>query len=530
MKSKSLAKVCCLIAALLGVITIGLGALFKTAKLEVLGMVFTMRQLEVLGLIITIAAVITLVARCEKHELFKVVGITIVLATVATWVIPAGYFSGADMIESGITRIGVVDFFLTGFYSINYFLLTILFLLVLGGFYAILSKTAGYETLVNKLTKALKGKELVFVLGTSFVIALLASTLTQVWAVAVFVPFVITIILKLGLGKMLALVTTFGSMMVGLVGTTFANNGMQYINTTMSMTYTDVVWTRVGIFALAFVLFSFFTMVETKKQLKAKTKKSDEEDVFEIAPVKKSSKKAWPLVVVFVVIFAFLILGYLNWTEAFGVTVFDEFHTWLLGLKIGDHAVFSYILGNSAKAFGKWDLSFMTTILLIASFVIALIYRVKFNEYLESFAEGLKKMLKPIFIFIMVYIVFIVCYWSPIVPVMTNWIMSLANTFNPFLTAFVSAIAGFFHPDFGFTGYTLASYFITAYQDQAQIAAVIMPAMYGFMQFFAPTSAILMAGLAYTGVSYKSWMKYIWKFLLGLLVCFIAVFALITYM
>lgn len=516
MKSKFSAKVCELIVALLGVIATGAGAIFKV------------RLLEVLGLLVTLAAVIALVARCEKHELFKVVGITIVLAVVATWVIPAGYFSGADMIESGITRIGVVDFFLTGFYSINYFLLTILFLLVLGGFYAILSKTAGYETIVNKLTKALKGKELVFVLGTSFVIALLASTLTQVWAVAVVVPFVITIILKLGLGKMLALVTTFGSMMVGLVGTTFANNGMQYINTTMSLTYTDVVWTRVGIFALAFVLFSFFTMVETKKQLKAK--KSNDEDVFEIAPVKKSSKKAWPLVIVFVVVFAFLILGYLNWTEAFGVTVFDEFHTWLLGLKIGDHAVFSYILGNSAKAFGKWDLSFITTILLIASFIIALIYRVKFNDYLESFAEGLKKMLKPIFIFIMVYIVFIVCYWSPIVPVMTNWIMSLVNTFNPFLTAFVSAIAGFFHPDFGFTGYTLASYFITAYQDQAQIAAVIMPAMYGFMQFFAPTSAILMAGLAYTGVSYKSWMKYIWKFLLGLLVCFIAVFALITYM
>lgn len=510
---------------------VGLSALAVGIIATIIGLFTKVRMVELIGLLITITAAITLVARTEKHDLFKIVGITIILAVILTWIVPAGYFTGATYTEQGMARAGLSDLFLSEFFSVSYFLYTYLFLLVLGGFYAVLSKTGGYQAFVDKLTKFMKGKEIVCVLVISFLMAVFASLSTSVWTCMVFVPLIFTVILKLGLGKIVAFVTTFGSMLVGLVGTTFADNGVSYINKLMSMTYSDVFWTRLGIFALAFILFSFFTVLEVKKNLKKKKSTEDAEDMFLVEPVKKSSKKVWPLVVVLAFVLVFTVLGYIDWKGAFNINVFENFHNnHLLTFKIGNHAIISYILGSSAEAFGAWDLSVITGILIVASFIISKIYHVKFNEYIEAFGEGLKKMARPILFITLAYIVFIISYSSAAVTTIANWLFSLSNTFNPFIASIVTAISSLFHPDFGYTAFTFGNYYISAFPDSANIVATIIPAVHGFMQFIVPSSVVLIGGLAYANISYKSWFKYIWKFLVGLLVCLIAVFALITYM
>lgn len=509
---------------------VGLSALAVGVIATIIGLFTKVRMVELIGLLITIAAAITLVARTEKHDLLKIVGITIVLAIIFTWIVPAGYFTGATYVEQGMARSGLTDIFLSEFFSVSYFLYTYLFLFALGGFYAVLSKTGGYQAVVDKLTKFMKGKEIVCVLVISFLMAVFSSLSISVWACMVFVPLIFTIILKLGLGKICAFVTTFGSMMIGLVGTTFADNGVNYINQILSMTYKDVFWTRLGIFALAFILFSFFTVLEVKRNLKKKKSSETVEDMFELEPVKKSSKKVWPLVVVLALVLVFTVLGYIDWAGSFDIKVFENFHNWLLGIKIGNHAVFSYILGTSAEAFGAWDLSVITGILVIASFVLSKIYHVKFDEYIESFGEGLKKMARPILFITLAYVIFIISYSSAFVTTVGNWLFSLSNTFNPFIASIITAISSFFHADFGYTAFTFSNYYISAYPDSANIVAVIIPAIHGFMQFVVPSSVVLVAGLAYSKISYKSWFQYIWKFLVGLLVCLIAVFALITYM
>ena len=89
---------------------------------------------------------------------------------------------------------------------------------------------------------------------------------------------------------------------------------------------------------------------------------------------------------------------------------------------------------------------------------------------------------------------------------------------------FVSSI---FVADFGYVGYSIGSFLTSAYADNMKQVLVIYPAMHGFVQMIAPTSVILLAGLSYTGISYKEWLKHIWKFIIALLLVLVVVFALI---
>ena len=51
-----------------------------------------------------------------------------------------------------------------------------------------------------------------------------------------------------------------------------------------------------------------------------------------------------------------------------------------------------------------------------------------------------------------------------------------------------------------------------------QIIGLISRTMYGLVMFIAPTSLLLVGGLTYLNISYKEWLKYIWKYLIQVLV------------
>ena len=50
----------------------------------------------------------------EKHDLVKIAGIMVLISVLLTWVIPQGYFSGAELTSNDITRVGIFDFFTHG--------------------------------------------------------------------------------------------------------------------------------------------------------------------------------------------------------------------------------------------------------------------------------------------------------------------------------------------------------------------------------------------------------------------------------
>ncbi len=53
--------------------------------------------------------------------------------------------------------------------------------------------------------------------------------------------------------------------------------------------------------------------------------------------------------------------------------------------------------------------------------------------------------------------------------------------------------------------------------------------MYGIVQIFVPISAMLVLGLSMMKVSYKDWFKYIWLYVVGMIIILLVLFTVVTY-
>ena len=57
---------------------------------------------------------------------------------------------------------------------------------------------------------------------------------------------------------------------------------------------------------------------------------------------------------------------------------------------------------------------------------------------------------------------------------------------------------------------------------------MMIQVLHGIVMMIIPTSILLVAGLSYMKISYKEWFKYIWKYLLEVLVIGIIIFIIVA--
>ncbi len=469
----------------------------------------------------------------KEHDLFKIVLLAVAVTFLLTWIIPAGGFNGGEYTAAGINRTGLVDAILSSVYSANFFLQQLLFILFLGLFYGIISKTSGYKMMVSNMAKKFVGKEKIFVLLASLFVTLLTTFTSQTFVVLIFVPLIISICKALKLDKISGFLCTFGSMFVGILGATFGTEGLNYFISYLSnygeVTIKTELGIRFGILALSFIVYSFFSFKHVTKVLAKKVNEDKISDSFDVEDKKLKKAKVWPMATFFIITLIFVILGYVDWSGNFNIEIFNKFHEWLVGLQVGDYNVISYILGKNATAFGSWELYSivvpMSIILIIAKFI----YNIKFDEIIENAGNGIKSLFRPVVLLIFAYMVFVLVYWSPFTVTITHWILGISEKFNPFLTSTAAAIASLFHTDFGYTGYVIGDVLATTYADSFNVAFLIYTTINGLVQIVAPTSITLLIGLAYLDIPYKKWLKYIWRFVLIMLVILLIIFSLLAY-
>ena len=128
------------------------------------------------------------------------------------------------------------------------------------------------------------------------------------------------------------------------------------------------------------------------------------------------------------------------------------------------------------------------------------------------------------------YMVFVFLYWVPMIPTIVNELGKMSSGFNPFVTIIQAVIGSFFNTDFAYLGYSLSYYLGNFSGNEGNLLVVIYSTIYGLVQFVTPISVFLLFGLSYMNIPYKKWMKYIWKFLLAMLVCLLVIFALLAYL
>lgn len=482
----------------------------------------------------------------KKNGLFKAMIITILAVFLLTWFIPYGYYSG-EFTAYEISRLGFFDFcqYLLLPYFQSMFIQVLIFILSVGALYGVLSKTGKYRSIIENLAKKLKKKGTLFLVLTAFVFAALSSFGGYGLLLFLFIPAVIAIILELGYDKFTAFLTTFGAMLIGVIGATFGNSYLETIWTTLGATWKSQIWFKVGMFVFAFALLVLFTLkhINGKKDKKRKqaNKKNDKkeavvkeektEDIF-LGETKQVKRSPVFMYVVFGILFVLLILGCTSWNSVFGIKVFDNFHTSVTEVKIGEFAIFKSILG-SITALGTWSYFEMSIMALIAAFVLGKIYKLTFSEILEGLAEGAKKILSTALLTTFAYAVLIIVANTGVYTTLMSYLIDGAKKFGfvgGLLSSIITVIGSFLHVELSYVGNFFLPYLAGVYSSTSAIATlnVLSQGLYGVTMFIAPTSLFLILGLNYLDIPYKKWIKFIWKLAVALLVIVIIAIVLVA--
>ncbi|MBE6154497.1 MAG: hypothetical protein E7163_02850 [Firmicutes bacterium] len=459
----------------------------------------------------------------KRYGLFKGILLFITIAIILTWLIPNGEFSSAGFASEGIlTRVGLNDLAWLGYYGIYFSIDKIIFLLAIGGLYGVLVKTNAYDRITSAIANKIKHKKIAVVI-ISVLVAVLTSLLTQSFVVLTFIPFIISILKKMKLDKMTILATTFGSMLVGVMGATYGTEGIGYLSNYITADKFNILY-RLGILVVGLILFNFFTILHMNK---VKNEEVEEVVETEVKETKKSS--IIPVIVISLLLFIIIILGYVNWNSNFGITIFEDFHKLLTEIKIGDDFyIFQSLLGSNMSALGTWDLFSISGIVLILTIILGLCYRVRLDEFMSNYAQGMKRMIKPILCVVAAFSLMTVVYMSPYIATIVDKILSITDGFNLATMTLSSLILNIFHTDLGFTGYIVGSHYVVEYADYINPIYVMLTSLYGFVQFFVPTSILLGVGLTSLNVKYTDWLKYIWKFLIGMIIVLLVIFILMA--
>ena len=452
----------------------------------------------------------------KEHDLLKASGLFILLAVLLTWIIPYGYYQEGGMVKDEINRVGLTNFFQQDILGFSYFPMLVSFLLILGGFYELLSRTAGYQTLVDRISKKLKGHEVLFVLGTSLIFALMASTMNEYFPILLFVPFVITILNRLKVSKLPAFTATFGGILVGIIGATTSAKTVGYINNVFQTEIGTHIVAKIVLFICAYVLLAFLTVRQIDSD--KKDKKFTAYDKFDIEKVKLPKKKAtvWPYIIGLILIFVSTVLAYLPWST-FEITLFDDITKSVNEFTIFGSPIISYFFGEFT-AFGSWDIFTIQFVMLTVVLLIKLFGRVSFDEVIESFATGFKKVGPAVITLLFVYTTLVFAATYPVVPVIVDWICNLAKGFNSILSYIAIFITSIFGVEMQYIMSLSGTYFAGEASKHVKELAIIFQSAFGLACFFVPTSAILMLGLSFLEIPYGKYFKFIWKLLVAMLV------------
>lgn len=473
----------------------------------------------------------------KKHSLLKSMGIVLLLVLILTYFIPAragavSYLPFGDIVTNYIQ-------------SYYYFFDTVVFMLTIGAFYSVLNKTGAYKNLLDNIVKKVKPNSKKFIFTTIIVFATLASLTGLTLPLLVFVPFVISIILLLGYDKLVAISSTVVALLVGFIGGLFITfrdpNAYSYILVTFEDfvgidRFTNLLPQLLLLFiGIALLILFVKKHIDSVKDKKVKYELNEETKDILSPELKANNKdiKTWPIVTILSVLFVLVVLGLVPWDTLFKLEIFSNFHTTITEFNIKDFTIFTNIISSIFPAFGSWgelgSYMMIMVIMLIAIIIVKFVYKVKFDDLLDSMVEGAKKMLPTAMILMLAYTVLVCTYNNGFIEtIISN--ASEDGDINFAVSSLISVLGSVLHVDLYYTCAGVFTPILKAISDDAMLAPIALSfqTLYGLVSIVGPTSLMLIFALSYLDVPYTTWLKYIWRFVLALFILVVAVIVIIA--
>lgn len=488
----------------------------------------------------------------KKNNLFKILGIVLAGYVLLSWLVPIVVSIFGWKVEASY-QIGLTKFGSTFIDAFAGFSNVIVFILLIGGLYAVMDATGAYKPAIEKLAEKFKGKEKLVLITIIVLMAIISSITGLELGLLILFPFIISLVLMMGYDKIIALVATFGATIVGMYGATYAGTLYGYLDGFMQTKPTDNILAKVILFVLALGLLIGFTLIymqknnmlpektakkskekATKKTVKSETKKEKVKKADKKEKTEEKEKKVWPLLLVLGLLFLVLILGTTAWGNIFSSNWFATAHDTIMNKwKIGGFKVVEKLFGG-LDAFGTWTSSTRyvsySIMILFAVATLAIVYKVKLKDAFDAFVKGIKEYVVPAFLALIAYSIFVFTIYYPVLGVITTWITGLTDSFNLVTSGLHAIISSVFYPDFSYYGYYIVYTFVQTIKDTSlySLIGLVFTNLYALVMLVAPTSVLLLTSLSISEVKYTEWLKFIWKYALCLLVVSFIVFTVLT--
>lgn len=442
----------------------------------------------------------------------------IVFVAALTYIVPAGQYDrvtnealGREVPVAGTYHSvdaspqGLVDVIMApiaGFYDPSSYeagaIDVALFVLVIGGFLGVVTKTGAIDAGIARVTKALKGRETWMI---PILMSLFAAGGTSYGMAEETLPFymlLIPVVIAAGFDAVTGVAIVMLGAGIGVLGSTVNPFATVIASDAASISFTDGMPLRIAILVLGFAITCGYVMRYAKKvrQNPGQSIVADQKESNEEFFLKNSAE-----VVEFTGARKFILVLF---AATFGIMIW--------GVSVGG-----------------WWMAEMSALFLVSSIVIGLIGRLNEEELTGTFVDGARDLLGVAFVVAIARGIVVVMNAGNITDTILFWCENAVTGLNEIVFInvmyFIQLVLSFFIPST--SGLAVLSMPIMApLADFAHVSRDLVVTAYqsasGIINLLTPTSAVVMGGIAIGRVSYAKWLKFCLP-LVGILTVFIMI-------
>lgn len=402
-----------------------------------------------------------------------------------------------------------------------------LFVLIIGGFLGVVTKTGALDAGVGSLVKNLKGKELMLIPVLMFIFSLGGTSYGMAEETLAFYALITVTMMAAGFDPLVATATILLGAGVGVLGSTVnpfaigaavsaAGAAGVEINQGTTIILGIVLWLTTLLISIIYVM-KYAKKVKSNKNSTLLSKQEldaakmefsqNKEEVLELTGKRKM------VLGLFVFSFIIMIAGVIPWND-FGVTIFDN-TSWLNGASLG-----------------TWWFPELTVWFFLISVIIGLTYRMSEKDIVSSFISGAADM---------VGVALVVGVSRGISFMMANsgldlYILDKAS-------GVLSGVSGILFANMAYLIYILLSFLIPSTSGLASVSMPIFAPLAerlniapeiivtafsagsGIVNLITPTSGVVMGGLTISKVEYGTWIKFVTKLLVMIFIATVVILA-----
>lgn len=469
---------------------------------------------------------------------FTIIFCIIIALGIISWLLPDAEFIDSTIVDgSGVVAASLSDILMAPILGFEDAVDVSIFILVLGGLLAIVTKTGALEQGIKVLVKKLKGNELLLIPILMFIFSVGGTTYGMLEETVGFYALLAFTMVAAGMDTVVASATVLLGAGSGVLGSTinpFATGAaIAALPEGVEVNQGIIIFLGVILWLVSYAISVYFVMTYAAKVKKNKgstilslqEQKAMEETYADKDANKieaKLSKKQTITLILFLLTFVIMIIGFIPWADL-GIEAFSAEGNWS-----------SFLTGSG---FGSWWFYDAATLFFIMAIIIGIINGFKENEIVNTFIDGAKDILSVVLIIAVArgasvlmkttYLDnYIIVNAANALQNMPEFIFTPLNfLLHIFLSVLVpssSGLASLSTPIMGGLSNALS------YSNE--VTVMTMVAANGLVNLITPTCGAIMGGLALAKVEYSTWVKWAGKIvvIIGLAVMIILTLASIV--